>query len=63
MRLLVTETCAIRGIHTEAGSSIVMDDKDAQDLIAMGKAVRQETDRSVGLKSSDGAKPARRKKK
>ena len=55
--------CAVKGQHLSAGDSAELQDVDAQDLIKMGKAVRLDTNRALGLKKSDGPQIKTRKRK
>lgn len=53
MRILIKQTCAVKGEHCEAGKTLDVDAKTAQDLIAMGKAAEAKAVES---------KPKKRKK-
>ena len=57
----IIRACAIKGEHVSAGDSVELADAEAQELIDMGKAVRVESNRAIGLKKSDRPKMKTRK--
>ena len=61
IRVKIIRACAIKGEHVSAGDSVELADAEAQELIDMGKAVRVESNRAIGLKKSDGPKMKTRK--
>ena len=60
-RVRIIRSCAIEGNHIQTGDSADVEESVAQELIGMGKAVREESNRAVGLKNSDGPKMKKRK--
>ena len=38
MKIKITQSCAVKGAHVEAGASMDVDDHIAHSLIAMGRA-------------------------
>ena len=40
MKIKITQSCAVKGAHVEAGASMDVDDHIAHSLIAMGRAVK-----------------------
>jgi|TARA_B100001964_G_scaffold218150_1_gene258906 predicted RNase H-like HicB family nuclease len=61
IRVKIIRACAIKGEHVSTGDSVELADAEAQELIDMGKAVRVESNRAIGLKKSDGPKMKTRK--
>ena len=53
IKVKIIRDCAISGTHVSAGDSAELDDMVARDLINMGKAVRQDSNRAIGTKNSD----------
>ena len=53
IKVKIIRDCAINGSHVAAGDSAELDDMVARDLISMGKAVRQDSNRAIGAKKSD----------
>ena len=62
IKLRIIRSCAISGTHVSTGDSVELEDVIAQELIGMGKAVREDSNRAIGLKNSDGPKMNKRKK-
>ena len=50
------------GTHVSTGDSVELEDVIAQELIGMGKAVREDSNRAIGLKIQTGPKMKKRKK-
>ena len=61
IRVKILRSCAIAGSHVQAGDSAEVEETVARELIDMGKAVRLDTNRALGLKKSDGPKIKTRK--
>ena len=40
MKIKITQSCAVKGAHVEAGASMDVEDHIAHSLIAMGKAAK-----------------------
>ena len=57
MKIKINQSCGIKGAHVEAGASIDVEDHIANDLIAMGKAVKHSGGSSHDKKPSKKAKP------
>ena len=53
MKVAILSDCAVKGQHLAAGSSHDLADEDANALLAMKKAVKADSNRSVGLKKSE----------
>ena len=62
IRLKIIRSCAIASTHVSTGDSVELEDVVAQELIKMGRAVREDSNRAIGLKNSDGPKMKKRKK-
>ena len=62
IRLKIIRSYAIAGTHVSIGDSVELEDVVAQELIGMGKAVREDSNRAIGLKNSNGPKINKRKK-
>ena len=61
IRVKILRSCAIAGSHVKAGDSAEVEETVAGELIDMGKAVRLDTNRALGLKKSNGPKIKTRK--
>ena len=57
MKIKIKQSCGIKGAHVEAGASIDVEDHIANDLIAMGKAVKHTGGSSQEKKPNKKAKP------
>ena len=44
MKIKIKQSCGIKGAHVSAGAAIDIEDHIAEDLIAMGKAVKHSGD-------------------
>ena len=53
MKVVIVNDCAVKGQHLEAGSSHDLADEDANALLSMKKAVKADSNRSVGLEKSE----------
>ena len=53
MKVVIVNDCAVKGQHLSAGSSHDLADEDANALLAMKKAVKADSNRSVGLEKSE----------
>jgi hypothetical protein len=53
MKVVIVNDCAVKGQHLPAGSSHDLADEDANALLAMKKAVKADSNRSVGLEKSE----------
>ena len=49
IKLKIIRSCAISGTHVSKGDSVELEDVIAQELIGMGKAVREDSNRAMGL--------------
>ena len=56
MKIKIKQSCGIKGAHVEAGASIDVEDHIANDLIAMGKAVKHSGGSSHDKKPTKKAK-------
>ena len=56
MNIKIKQSCGIKGAHVEAGASIDVEDHIANDLIAMGKAVKHSGGSSHDKKPTKKAK-------
>ena len=61
MKVAILSDCAVKGQHLTAGSTHDLADEDADALLAMKKAVKANSNRSIGLEKSE-TKPKKRKK-
>jgi hypothetical protein len=61
MKVVIVNNCAVKGQHLAAGSTHDLADEDADALLAMKKAVKADSNRSIGLEKSE-TKPKKRKK-
>ena len=52
MKVVIVNDCAVKGQHLGAGSTHDLADEDANALLAMKKAVKADSNRSVGLEKS-----------
>ena len=62
IKLKIIRSCAISGTHVSTGDSVELVDGIAQELIKMGRTVRENSNREIGLKNSDGPKKKNGKK-
>ena len=62
IRLKIIRSFAIAGTHLSTVDSVKLEDVVAQELIKMGTAVCEDSNRAIGLKNSDGPKVKKRKK-
>ena len=53
MKVLFTRSVSVNGEHCEEGSTRDIGDNIASELIASKRAIKAETDRSVGLAKSE----------
>jgi predicted RNA-binding protein associated with RNAse of E/G family len=63
MKILILEDLQLDGRSFTAGEIALLGAEDAEKAIATGKASKEETNRSVGLKTSDATIPNKRGKK
>ena len=63
MKIIILEDLQLDGRNFVKGDIALLSSDDAEKAIATGKASKEETNRSVGLKSSDVAAPNKRKGK
>lgn len=63
MKILILENLELDGRKFTKGSVVLLGSDDAGKAIATGKATKEETDRSIGLKTSDVATLSKRRKK
>ena len=63
MKILILEDLQLDGRKFVKGDLALLSSEDAEKAIATGKASKEETNRSVGLKTSDAAVPNKRGKK
>ena len=68
MKIKILRDCGVKGVHVPAGKTIDVDDKDAIELINIGKATTAEPsakrdDRSVGLTTETAAPIKKRGRK
>ena len=59
---MILEDCEFEGRTFNKGENILMDSSEAGSLCDTGKATPEDTNRSVGLKSSNVEAPTKRKK-
>jgi len=62
MKIMILEDCEFEGRTFNKGETILMDSNEAGRLCDTGKATPEDTNRSVGLKSSNVEAPTKRKK-
>ena len=62
MKIMILEDCEFEGRSFNKGETILMDSNEAGRLCDTGKATPEDTNRSVGLKSSNVEAPTKRKK-
>ena len=62
MKIIILEKCDFEGRSFEKGTVVLMDSKSASRICETGKATPEDTNRSVGLKSSNVEAPEKRKK-
>ena len=63
MRINILDNVEFEGRNFEKGTSVLMVSDEAKRLVETGKATFEETNRSVGLKSSNVEAPSKRGKK
>ena len=56
MKIKITQSCAVKGAHVEAGASMDVEDHIAHSLIAMGKAAKHTGGDSHDKKHHKGKK-------
>ena len=62
MKIKILENVDFEGRSLEKGTPVLMDSGEASRLIETGKATPEDTNRSVGLASSNVEAPTKRKK-
>ena len=62
MKIKILEDCDFEGRTFNKGETILMDSSEAGRLCDTGKATPEDTNRSVGLASSNVEAPTKRKK-
>ena len=62
MKIMILEDCEFEGRTFNKGENILMDSSEAGRLCDTGKATPEDTNRSVGLASSNVEAPTKRKK-
>ena len=62
MKIKILESCDFEGRSFEKGQTVLMDSGEAGRLCETGKATPEDTNRSVGLASSNVEAPTKRKK-
>ena len=63
MKILILENVEFEGRNFEKGTNVLMVSDEAKRLIETGKATMEDTNRSVGLDSSNVEAPSKRGKK
>ena len=63
MKILILENVEFEGRNFEKGTNVLMVSDEAKRLCDTGKATPEDTNRSVGLKSSNVEAPQKREKK
>ena len=63
MKILILENVEFEGRNLEKGTIVLMDSNSAKRLCDTGKATPEDTNRSVGLESSNVEPPQKRGKK
>ena len=63
MRIHILENVEFEGRNFEKGTTVLMVSNEAKRLCDTGKATPEDTNRSVGLKSSNVEAPQKREKK
>jgi len=63
MKIHILDNCEFEGRTFEKGQTVLMDSSEAGRLCDTGKATPEETNRSVGLSSSNVDAPVKRGKK
>ena len=63
MKILILENVEFEGRNLEKGTIVLMDSNSAKRLCDTGKATPEDTNRSVGLESSNVEPPQKREKK
>ena len=62
MKIMILENCDFEGRTFEKGQTVLMDSGEAGRLCDTGNATPEDTNRSVGLASSNVEAPTKRKK-
>ena len=62
MKIKILENCDFEGRSFEKGQTVLMDSGEAGRLCETGNATPEDTNRSVGLASSNVEAPTKRKK-
>ena len=62
MKIKILDDCDFEGRSLKKGDTILMDSNEAERLCDTGNAPPEDTNRSVGLKSSNVEAPTKRKK-
>ena len=62
MKIKILDDCDFEGRSLKKGDTILMDSEEATRLIETGNGALVDTNRSVGLKSSNVEAPTKRKK-
>ena len=63
MKIMILENVEFEGRNFEKGTTVLMVSDEAKRLCDTGKATPEDTNRSVGLKSSNVEAPQKREKK
>ena len=63
MKIMILENVEFEGRSFEKGTVVLLDSNSAKRLCDTGKASPEDTNRSVGLKSSNVEAPQKREKK
>ena len=63
MKIMILENVEFEGRNFEKGTTVLMVSDEAKRLCDTGKASPEDTNRSVGLKSSNVEAPQKREKK
>tara|TARA_R100001443_G_scaffold114943_1_gene131756 strand:- start:146 stop:337 length:192 start_codon:yes stop_codon:yes gene_type:complete len=63
MKVHILDNVEFEGRNFEKGQNVLMVSSEAKRLVATGKATPEETNRSVGLNSSNVESPSKRGKK
>ena len=63
MKIIILENVEFEGRNFEKGTTVLMVSDEAKRLCDTGKATPEDTNRSVGLKSSNVEAPQKREKK
>ena len=63
MKIMILENVLFEGRKFEKGTNVLFDSIEAKRIVSTGKATYVESNRSVGLKSSNVVAPEKRGKK